>query len=51
MSFKYHGRIHADAEAWFLEQDERYAFSFVDICAVLGLDVGMVRSAVLGRRV
>jgi hypothetical protein len=30
-------RIHADAHAWICSEDRSYAFSFVNICEVLGI--------------
>jgi len=41
-------RMAADAADWMLNQDERWPFSFANICLVLGLDIGVVRAKVLG---
>lgn len=43
-------RLGAEAEAWMRDEDVWWPYSFVNICLALGLDTGMVRSAVLGRR-
>jgi hypothetical protein len=45
-----HQRLAQEARAWFREEDTWWPFSFVNICAALGLDAEMVRDAVLGRR-
>lgn len=42
-----HGRLHREALAWLLEEDESWPFSFVNVCRELGLDVGLVRKVVL----
>ena len=38
-----------EVAAWFASEDERYIFSFVNICHALGLDVGYVRAGVRGK--
>lgn len=43
-------RLGAEAEAWMRENDVWWPFSFVNICTEMGVDPGMVRAAVLGRR-
>lgn len=42
-------RYQADAEAWILNNEDEEWGSFLYICEHLGLDVGQVRKAVLGR--
>ena len=36
-------RLAAEAEQWFLADDTRWPFSFVNICTVLGLDAEYLR--------
>jgi hypothetical protein len=36
-------RLAQEAEAWFLKDDDRWPFSFVSICAVLGLEPSYIR--------
>jgi len=38
----YRGHVSAQEE-WFLNDDPRWLFSFLNICAVLGLDPGYIR--------
>jgi hypothetical protein len=40
-------RMWAETDAWFRSDDLRWPFSFVNICLALGLDVELVRKAVL----
>jgi hypothetical protein len=37
-------RLAREAEEWFFSEDPHWPFSFVNICAVLGLDPGYIRS-------
>jgi hypothetical protein len=32
-----------EAEAWFFSDDSRWLFSFVPVCAALGLEAGYIR--------
>ena len=36
-------RLAKDAESWLFADDQHWPFSFVNICAVLGLDVEYIR--------
>jgi hypothetical protein len=36
-------RLAREAEEWFFAKENGYVFSFVNICAVLGLDPGYIR--------
>lgn len=36
-------RLAKDAEQWFFSDEQRWPFSFVNICAVLGLDAEYLR--------
>ncbi len=36
-------RLGREAEEWFFNEDQRWPFSFVNICAVLGLDPAYIR--------
>ena len=36
-------RLAQEAEEWFFSEDRHWPFSFVNICAVLGLDPGYIR--------
>jgi hypothetical protein len=36
-------RLAREAEAWFLSEDDHWLFSFVSICAVLGLEPAYIR--------
>lgn len=36
-------RLAREAEEWFFAKEDDYVFSFVNICAVLGLDPGYIR--------
>ncbi len=40
-------RLAREAEEWFFNDDPRWPFSFTNICAVLGLDPGYIRSGLL----
>jgi hypothetical protein len=46
------GRLAREAEAWFWSEDDSWPFSFVSICAALGLEPGYIRREVnhWGRR-
>lgn len=36
-------RLGREAEAWFFSEDQQWPFSFVNICAALGLDTAYIR--------
>jgi len=40
-------RVQHEAEAWFLSADDRYLYSFINICQALNLDAGAIRRALL----
>jgi|SRR5262245_36589647 len=40
-------RVFAEAEAWFMEEDGDWLFSFANICAVLGLSPGFIRTGLV----
>jgi hypothetical protein len=40
-------RLGREAEAWFFSEDYKWPFSFVNICAVLGLDTEYIRQGLL----
>jgi len=40
-------RLGREAEEWLFSEDQHWPFSFVNICAVLGLDVTYVRQGLL----
>jgi hypothetical protein len=40
-------RLGREAEAWFFSEDQQWPFSFVNICAVLGLDTEYIRQGLL----
>jgi len=41
-------RNHRDAERWVLSNDETWPYSFVNLCALLNLPVGELRTKLLG---
>jgi len=41
------GRLRAEAEAWFLSEDDHYLYAFASICQALNLDTGRIRAALL----
>jgi hypothetical protein len=43
------GRLAREAEAWIRASDQRWPFSFVNVCAHLGIDADRLRTVLLSR--
>jgi len=39
------GRLRAEAEAWFLSEDDHYLYAFASICQHLGINASAIRRA------